>query len=238
MIAVGSINNKDLRVALRKQKKHKGDDDGDDWLMTYSDAVTLLMTFLVLLLSVSSIDQSKYDQVVEAIKEGGLDSSEQFVSPFEVLKTELDEITDKHEMNENMTVTRQPKGVTIELASSSLYRVGSADIQPASLAALSDVAESIKNFNYENYQVEIEGHTDNVAIHTRQFPSNWELSVHRATNIVQHFLKEGVDSQRMKAAGYADTKPKAPNIDDAGSAIPENQAINRRVIIHVIRKDS
>ena len=227
-----------VRAALRKQKKHGGDDSDDDWLMTYSDAVTLLMTFLVLLLSVSSIDQSKYDQVVEDIKEGGLNSSEQFVSPFEKLKTDLDEITEKNDMKENMTVVRQPKGITIELASSSLYKVGSADIQEKSLQALTDVAASITNFEYENYQVEIEGHTDNVAIHTQKFPSNWELSVNRATNIVQHFLKEGVDSQRMKAAGYADTKPKAPNTDEKGNSIPENQAMNRRVIIHVIRKDS
>jgi len=235
---VGEVSKQQLRTVLRKQKKHKNSDSEDDWLMTYSDAVTLLMTFLVLLLSVSTIDQSKYDQVVEDIKEGGLESGKKFVSPFEKLKTELDEITESHKLKDNMTVTRQPKGITIELASSSLYGVGSAEIQEKSAAALSDVAESIKNFDYENYQVEIEGHTDNVAIHTKQYPSNWELSVHRATNIVQHFLKEGVDSQRMKAAGYADTKPKAPNVDDSGKAIPENQAINRRVIIHVIRKDN
>jgi len=61
--------------------------------------------------------------------------------------------------------------------------------------------------------------------------------VHRATNIVQAFLKEGVDSDRMKAAGYADTKPKVSNLDENGEAIPENQAINRRVIIHVIRRE-
>ena len=230
----------DVKKQLRalKRNKKKDNEESNDWLMTYSDAVTLLMTFLVLLLSVSTIDQSKYDQVVEAIKEGGLDSSKQFVSPFETLKNELVEITELHKLKENMMVTRQPKGITIELASSSLYEVGSADIQQKSLAALTDVADSIKNFEYKNYQVEIEGHTDNVAIHTKKFPSNWELSVHRATNIVQHFLQEGVEAQRMKAAGYADTKPKVPNMDESGKALPENQAMNRRVIIHVVRKES
>ncbi len=231
-----SVLKKELKILRRKKKRE--DHSADDWLMTYSDAVTLLMTFLILLLSVSTIDQSKFDQVVESIKEDGFDSSKEFVSPFEVLKNNLDQITDDYNLAENMTVTRQPKGVTIELASSSLYRAGSADIQGKSIQALSEVADAIKNFEYENYQVEIEGHSDNVAIHTKQFPSNWELSVNRATNIVRHFLREGVDSQRLKAAGYADTKPKVPNLDVAGNAIPENQAINRRVVIHVVRKES
>ncbi len=227
---------KQLKIIQRKKKREEKPDD--DWLMTYSDAVTLLMTFLILLLSASTIDQAKFDQVVESIKESGIDSSQDYVSPFEVLKNDLDQITQNHKLEENMTITRQPKGITIELASSSLYRAGSADIQGKSVQVLSDVADAIKKFEYENYQVEIEGHSDNIAIHTKQFPSNWELSVNRATNIVRYFLREGVDSQRMKAAGYADTKPKVPNQDAAGNAIPENQAMNRRVVIHVVRNES
>lgn len=213
------------------------DEGGDDWLMTYGDAVTLLMTFLVLLLSVSTIDQSKFESVVESIKEEGLDQDKQYVSAFEVLQQELNEVAEKNDLKENMTVTRQPKGLTIELASSSLYKVGSADIQDKALTALSDVAGSIKDFDYENYQVEIEGHTDNVGISTERYPSNWELSVHRATNVIRHFMQEGLDSEKMKAAGYADTRPKAPNTDEQGNPIPANQAINRRVVIHVIRKE-
>lgn len=225
-----------LKIIQRKKKREEKSDE--DWLMTYSDAVTLLMTFLILLLSASTIDQAKFDQVVESIKESGLDSSQDYVSPFEVLKNDLDRITQNHKLEENMTITRQPKGITIELASSSLYRAGSADIQGTSIQVLSDVADAIKNFEYKNYQVEIEGHSDNIAIHTKQFPSNWELSVNRATNIVRYFLREGVDSRRLKAAGYADTKPKVPNQDAAGNSIPENQAMNRRVVIHVVRNES
>lgn len=220
-----------------RKERCECDEGGDDWLMTYGDAVTLLMTFLVLLLSVSTIDQSKFESVVESIKEEGLDQDKQYVSAFEVLQQELNDVAEKNDLKENMTVRRQPKGLTIELASSSLYEVGSADIQEKALKALSDVADSIKGFDYQNYQVEIEGHTDNVAIHTDRYPSNWELSVHRATNVIRHFMKEGVDSEKMKVAGYADTRPKVPNTDEQGNPIPENQAINRRVVIHVVRKE-
>ena len=221
----------------RRRKKAPVDEGGDDWLLTYGDAVTLLMTFLVLMLSVSTIDQSKFESVVESIKEDALGQGEEYVSPFEVLQEQLNEVAEKNDLKESMTVTRQPKGLTIELASSSLYQVGGADIQNKALQALTDVADSIKDFEYDNYQVEIEGHTDNVAIHTERYPSNWDLSVHRATNVIKHFTAEGLDSQKMKVAGYADTRPKVPNTDEQGNAIRENQAINRRVVIHVIRKD-
>lgn len=219
------------------RKRIDTDEGGDDWLMTYGDAVTLLMTFLVLMLSVSTIDQAKYEQVVESIKEKGLNQDKQYVSPFETLKQDLEKVSEQHNLKENMTVTRQPKGVTVELSSSSLYPVGSADIQQAAEAALQEVADSIKGFDYENYVVEIEGHTDNVAIHTDRYPSNWELSVHRATNIVRFLNAQGVPSKRMKAAGYADTRPKVPNEDATGNPIPENQAKNRRIVIHVVRSE-
>lgn len=222
---------------VRRKPKKCDEEGGDDWLLTYGDAVTLLMTFLVLMLSVSTIDQSKFESVVESIKEDALGQDKNYVSPFEVLQEQLNEVAEKNDLKENMTVTRQPKGLTIELASSSLYKVGGADIQDKALMALSDVADSIKDFDYENYQVEIEGHTDNVAIHTERYPSNWELSVHRATNVIRHFMQEGLPSEKMKVAGYADTRPKVPNNDEAGNAILENQAINRRVVIHVVRKD-
>ncbi|MDH5692887.1 MAG: OmpA family protein [Gammaproteobacteria bacterium] len=221
---------------FRRQRIDTEDDGGDSWLLTYSDAVTLLMTFLVLMLSVSTIDQSKYEEVVESIKEKALET-EKFKSPFETLKQDLDKVTEEHNLKDKMEVVRHPKGVTIELSSSSLYPVGSADIQASAASALRAVANSIKNFEYKDYQVEIEGHTDNVAINTLRYPSNWELSVHRATNIVRFLSFEGVDNKKMKAAGYADTRPKVPNLDEAGMPVAENQAKNRRIVIRVERKD-
>jgi len=226
-----------LNPRFARKRMDTEEDSGDDWLLTYGDAVTLLMTFLVLMLSVSTIDQAKYDTVVESIKEKGLNRDKQYVSPFETLKKDLDKVTQKNQMQDNMTVTREPKGVTVELSSSSLYPVGSADIQSGSKQTLDEVAQSIKDLDYDKYVVEVEGHTDNVAIHTERFPSNWELSVHRATKIVRYLESQGVDQKRMKAAGYADTRPKVPNMDENGNPIPENQAKNRRIVIHVVRSD-
>ena len=70
-------------------------------------------------------------------------------------------------------------------------------------------------------------------IHTARFPSNWELSAGRATGVVRFFIDEGMQTHRLKAAGFAETRPKVPNRDAQGAPISENQAINRRVLIRV-----
>jgi chemotaxis protein MotB len=222
------------KARYRRRRMEDKDGNDDDWLMTYGDAVTLLMTFMVLMLSVSTIDQAKFDSVAEAIKE---QSSEKYVSPFENLEGEMKAITEEHKLQEDMVVSRDPLGLTIELSSSALYKVGSADIQSKAKSALDAVAEAIKGFDYENYRVEVEGHTDDVAIHTSRYPSNWELSVHRATTVVRYLHTQGVEQQRLKATGYADTRPKLPNLDDSGQPIAENRAANRRIVIHVEREE-
>ena len=74
-------------------------------------------------------------------------------------------------------------------------------------------------------------------ISTAQFPSNWELSTARASAVVHYFLDQGIPAQELRAAGYADTFPKAPNRDAAGHPLPENQAQNRRVVIALEKID-
>ena len=75
----------------------------------------------------------------------------------------------------------------------------------------------------------MEGHTDNQPIATAQFPSNWELSTTRATNVVRFLISRGVSAYRLGAVGYADLHPIASNATAAG------RAQNRRVEIVLMR---
>ena len=103
-----------------------------------------------------------------------------------------------------------------------------------SLIELSEVLQSLPD---GDYQVEVEGHTDNVPINTARFPSNWELSSLRAINVAHIFEDTGIQKDRLSAIAYADTRPEAPNTDTNGINIPENQAKNRRVVVHVTRHE-
>lgn len=79
------------------------------------------------------------------------------------------------------------------------------------------------------YAVSVEGHTDDTPIHTARFPSNWDLSVARATHVTRYLIEHGIARERLRAVGYADTRP----LDTAGT--PEARAHNRRVslVVHV-----
>lgn len=74
----------------------------------------------------------------------------------------------------------------------------------------------------------MEGHTNSIPISTEKFPSNWELSTARASSIVRYFIAKGINPERLKVSGYADTKPIASN------ATPEGRAQNRRVEIVIL----
>ena len=101
-----------------------------------------------------------------------------------------------------------------------LFAEGSAELTSLGRSVLDGIAQILKQ---NNYPVSVEGHTDNVPIHTAQFPSNWELSSYRATNVARYFIRSGVANERLRAIGYADTHPVAANDSEAG------RVRNRRV---------
>jgi chemotaxis protein MotB len=126
---------------------------------------------------------------------------------------------------------------TLEMNSAAFFDSGSAVLSASGKAILKDVAINLKADEYKDYQVTVEGHTDDQPISTFQFPSNWELSTARAAAVVHFFLDQGIPARKLRAAGYADTFPKAPNRDASGNPIPANQAQNRRVVIKLEKID-
>ena len=126
---------------------------------------------------------------------------------------------------------------TIDINSAAFFDRGSATLTAAGVVVLHDVASNLKAQQYKDYMITVEGHTDDTPIHTAQFPSNWELSTSRASAVVRYFLEQGLSAQHLRAAGYADSFPKAPNRTATGEAIPANQATNRRVVIKLEKID-
>lgn len=225
------MSDKTYKRGLRRRRQ-TFDADGEGWIVTYADAITLLLAFFVMILSVSDLNQGK----IESLKEGlaGVLTGEKVVTPFSDIKKELDQIIDQHNMQENVSVVIDKKGVKVEFSDFSLYDSGSAAIRPQALPVLNEVTKVIERSVHETHLVEVEGHTDDVPIRTEKFPSNWELSAARASNVVKYLLGKGVEKEQLKASGYADSRPK--------SAPPEGQpmdaqqrAENRRVVIYVRR---
>jgi len=206
-------------------------EEKEDWLITYADAITLLMAFMVMLLTFAKYDVPAFEEAAAAIKSNltGRDAT----SPTQLMKIDVQDVVFNMQADQVVKVEIDDKGVIIELSASAFYKPGSGDIREEAAPVLEKMSQTLLAPRYRKYIVEIEGHTDDDPISTPQFPSNWELSATRASRIVRFFIAQGMDAVRMKATGYADIQPKAPNRDAEGNAIPENQSENRRVTIRI-----
>lgn len=119
------------------------------------------------------------------------------------------------------------RGLLIRLENEIFFDSGKAEIREGALTALEKVGAIIKDIPNN---VRVEGHTDNIPINSDRFPSNWELSTHRALAVVRYFIENsGVDPARLSAAGYGESRPVAPNDSSA------DRARNRRVEILLVK---
>jgi chemotaxis protein MotB len=204
----------------------------EDWLMSYADMVTLLMAFFLAMLSVSHVDPVLFEQMKKGLR-SDIGKDKDVKTPLGEIKHDLDSLLAAERGRGEVSIDLGRDGIILEFSSSAVFDPGKADIGPAARANMDKVANAMKDIEYYKFAVDIEGHTDNIPIKTLQFPSNWELSVSRATNIVRYLIDKGIPSERLKAAGYADTKPKAPNVDGDGKPLPGNQAKNRRIVLKI-----
>ncbi|MEQ8603863.1 MAG: flagellar motor protein MotB [Marivibrio sp.] len=221
-------------MARRRRPPAANDEDGEDWLATYADAITLLMAFFVMLVSFSKVELPLFEQVQAGIKEelgGQVDSDKPIFSLHSKVQQIVEDTDDVPP--EAVDVGFDDEGVVIDFASGSFFEPGSAQLTEQAKLILGKLKRELEVPPYDLFFVDAEGHTDDVPISTEKFPSNWELSAARAAAVVRHFIDRGMEPNRLKAAGYADTKPKVPNKDIMEEPIPENRAINRRVTVRL-----
>ncbi len=122
------------------------------------------------------------------------------------------------------------KGLVITVVGDLLFDSGKAQIRPEAKAILDKVA-NVLNENVPDFNVGIEGHTDNVPIKRSGWKSNWELSSARALSVLHYLVNEkGIDPGRLSAIGYGEYRPVASNDTKMG------RQENRRVEIVIIPK--
>lgn len=219
------------------------------WMVTFSDLSTLLLTFFVLLLSMSSMDDKtlkslftnftsacgilyfkEYGEIYRP-KEVLIEGIYQQLKDTLVIKRADDPVeyaaqtkeTFLREAGGQIIFEDMENGFKLVFGHQLLFESGGADIKPQMKAVLDQVAKFITN---TEYQVYIDGHTDNIPIQTSEFPSNNELSWTRAYNIMDYLVKtDGVSSGLIALAGYGEYKPLSSN------DTPEGMEQNRRVEI-------
>ncbi|MFL6444180.1 MAG: response regulator [Candidatus Sulfotelmatobacter sp.] len=171
------------------------------------------------------ISSSPLDELRAASEEANLST----------LQTELQQALQKEIAMRSVSVHRESEGLVISLREFGFFDSGSATLRSAAVPALDRIASILV---IRTCRIRIEGHTDNIPIHTPQMASNWELSTARATELVRFLIvRYNFSPDRLAAAGYAEYHPIANNASAAG------RAQNRRVDLVILagyleRKDA
>jgi chemotaxis protein MotB len=143
------------------------------------------------------------------------------------IRTELERALAAEIKRNDVALHMEEDGLVVSLREIGFFDSGSATIKPAAEDAFGRVAAILRE---HACAVRIEGHTDNVPIHTAQFASNWELSTARATGLVKALIEDHeISPQRLSAAGFAEFHPVAPNDDAKG------RQLNRRVDVVILK---
>lgn len=239
---------------MKQRRKTGKKANHERWLLTYSDLITLLMIFFVVMYALSSLNAKKFQAVAVSlsramgggqsvmdqpgaslvpgisgslIEELNLSMDAQETNDLEMIRRELQAYIDENGLNDKVSVNLEERGVVLSFKDVALFALGSAELTQDARELINKTGQILKK---APQYIRVEGHTDNLPINTVQFPSNWELSVTRATRVVQELINElGFHPERLSAAGYGEFRPKASN-DTA-----QDRQQNRRVDIVVLK---
>ena len=200
-----------------------------EYLLTYSDMITLLLAFFAILIASSTPDQALWDQMKEGMR-SEVTGTEIQKTPLAEIKADLDSVLVNEREQDLVNIDLTTKEIVMTFNSSSLYISGGAELLPSGESIISKVSDALNGLSFYNFKVDIEGHTDNVPINTLRFPSNWELSHARALEVVKFFIQQGIPADKLSANGYGEHQPIS-----LGSS-PEDLKLNRRIELKITQR--
>lgn len=240
-----------------KNKQDEPKKGSPAYMNTYGDMMTLLLTFFVLLFSMSSIDIGGFRALSAAfdsgagVLEGGdvltenvnmlgngikqfpkqaeeVVSDKQKQNAIRQVTQALQEYVDKENLQNKVTVEKQGDETILRFDDILLFDTGKADLKPGAIPVLNTLGIKLKEYLDQGFKLRFEGHTDNVPIKTAQFPSNWHLSASRAIAVTEFFVNEmGFTPSGISTEGFGEHNPIADN------STAEGRAMNRRVEIKI-----
>ncbi|MBS4024770.1 MAG: flagellar motor protein MotB [Clostridia bacterium] len=241
-----------MRREKRRGKNEENQETGG-WLLTYADMITLVLTFFILLYTMSTLDIIKFSQVVASVKgslgviDGGrtLDTENQndlgqleseiwqllkeLEDEEEAIKqavTNLEMLLEAENIQDAVSILVDERGINIRFLDHILFDLGSAELKSEARPLLDKIYSILIELNNE---IRVEGYTCDLPIRTGQFPSNWELSTRRATTVVRYLEGKGLAGEVLSAVGYGEYRPLVPNTSEL------NRRQNRRVDIVILR---
>jgi len=197
------------------------------WLTIYSDLMTNLMLFFLMLFGTSRMASEVQKTVYKAVRTEFSRKEEISVKKEEEAIRKMVDYVEERRLRSFATIKVSEQRVKVMLADPVLFDLGGSELKPSAIPVLHQVAELLKEIPNA---VLVEGHTDDRPIVGGKFRSNWELSAARAFSVIKYFIEgENIGPERLSAVGYGEYKPLYPNDTE------ENRARNRRIEINIVR---
>ena len=207
----------------------------ENFYISYSDMVTLLFIFFVWLFSMSTLDANKFAENASAVQDEMSKSTSSKLQEIEKQQEKLKEMNEtikayieQAKLKDEISLKFNKGELELNLGESVLFEPGQAILKPQASGIMRKISDLLKK---NDSLIQIEGHTDNIPINTKSFPSNWELSAARAAVVARIMENDNVPASRMTVIGKGEHHPLAPNSSSS------NRAKNRRVSI-LLKVDS
>lgn len=221
------------RVGYKPKARQEVKDDGEgNWLVSYGDMMTLLFGFFVILSIFSTPDSEKLEQLREATAKT---TGTKYVRPLKELTEDLKKIIKENNMDREIQISNLLDGIKLTASSTSFFDIGSEKLQDDAKKTLTALGHILKD-KAEGFKIVVEGHTDDVPIKTIQFPSNWELSLRRSSEVVRLFEGIGIEHGNLRPVGLADIEPQLATTGLQGDALRDARSKNRRIVIRIIKQ--
>jgi chemotaxis protein MotB len=239
-------------MAVRFNRKLSEEEESkiskDRYLITYADLITLLLGLFVILYAASQVDEERFKELSNAFSDyfkstkeqpiqghGGVLSGHRNAIPEPIMPNtppkSLDEVAKQAEESLGMylekgliSIRSSQNELVLALPEQLMFKSGKADVEPQGLPVLDTIANIISNVDF---QITVDGHTDDVPIRTFRYESNWHLSVARAMNVAYKLISRGIKQENLIVRGFGEQMPVADNLKIDG------RAKNRRVEVTV-----
>jgi chemotaxis protein MotB len=204
------------------------------WMVPYADLLTLLLGLFLVLFASSKMELRKLNAEKKLLSKPAVTAAPLSKNSMKPVPDALPQKLKSALHMQGVVVKEQDRGVVISLKDSILFAPGSAELSPKAKQMLNRLSDQLRlAMDGKTRPIRVEGHTDNTPITTSRYPSNWELSTARATNIVRYLIAgKRLPADKLSAAGYGEFKPVAQN-----SSI-EGKHKNRRVDIVVLNENT
>jgi len=221
-----------MRSKMSHDSGEQHEDETELWMLPYSTLMLVLVILFIMFYSFSiTADKSvEYESAIAEMASTRPHSARGEQARKEIaLTTSMQGVINSAKMSDKAQVTISARFIKMKLESQVIFDSGSAQLHEEILPLFNELFKHLKDMDN---MIIVEGHTDNIAMHSAKFRSNWELSAARAFSVIYFFINKGIDRSRLVAHGFGEFRPAFENDTESG------RAKNRRIEITILRGGS